>query len=412
MRASGLLCLVFSLLLGAIFGLLAEVITMKDGRVLKGRIVKETPDTIVLDTGGAKIRISRDEVESIRVPDEEKRYRQLVKELPPSNADDHLRFAEWCRKHNLPWLERYHRTMARKLSSKQNRKSTVHSSSSQKTQLKGNPNCPLCKGTGFVICPECKGTGKIKCHVCGGRGRVKVPCPFCKGKGLEICPECRGRGEVFLPNFGWVTCPKCRGTGKAKCRRCHGKGWVLRGCKICGTRGWVPCPRCRGKGKIECPRCSETSRDEEGGDEPRRVDGVGFLRKALVLLKCYREARFRDAPEEQVRILEEWQREFANRETLIQTTVKAFSVTETAIVIAVNIPSSLEEAFLRLSGEPLHSYHCRRTSFEFETTPSRWANPTIGEDVMVRVRLADKDDFKRGVLGTITEVLRCMGKGR
>ena len=191
MRVLGLLSMMLSLVLLAVFSLFAEVITMKDGRVLKGRIVKETADTIVLETGGGKVKISRDEVESIHVLDEEKRYRQLVKELPPTNADDHLRFAEWCRKHNLPWLERYHQMMARKLSCKQKRKGTVDSSSLQRTQLKGDPNCPLCKGTGFVICPECRGTGKIKCPVCGGRGRVKIPCPFCKGCLLYTSPSPR-----------------------------------------------------------------------------------------------------------------------------------------------------------------------------------------------------------------------------
>jgi len=89
-------------------------------------------------------------------------------------------------------------------------------------------DCPVCKGSGYVMCPKCKGTKVADCPQCNGRG-IRTLVDFGVGsfnkKGAlgamtksEQCITCRGTGKLDDS-----LCPQCDGNGVVDCPLCKGE---------------------------------------------------------------------------------------------------------------------------------------------------------------------------------------------
>jgi hypothetical protein len=196
----------------------ADVLTLKDGRVLEGRVVVSTDrDMLFRTTDGTVHKIRTSEIES---------HRRGSRTSPAIGSDF---------------------------------------------------RCEKCRDTGEVVCPDCGGSGRAACRSCGGEKHT--PCPACGGKhfwtrsyfpgkpprkpqmtmgsGRVKCRDCGGDGKLHVPRIGGglveADCPHCRRTGSVNCGKCFGRGWVP--CAFCGATGRdpdAPCPRCAAKGRIPC----------------------------------------------------------------------------------------------------------------------------------------------------------------
>lgn len=101
--------------------------------------------------------------------------------------------------------------------------------------------CRTCGGTGArpgtsPECPTCRGTGYVsrRARESGGFFSVSSPCPRCGGDGIDpeaACPACGGRGSEIRPRVMEVTIPP--GTGNGTVLRLRGQGGP-------GPRGAAP----------------------------------------------------------------------------------------------------------------------------------------------------------------------------
>ena len=86
----------------------AEV-TLVDGRVWEGVIVRETPDLVVLKTVGGEIEISRRGILKIDPkPTRLQRYEHKLAVLDKTSADQHYLLGLWCRRQRLVREAEYH----------------------------------------------------------------------------------------------------------------------------------------------------------------------------------------------------------------------------------------------------------------------------------------------------------------
>jgi hypothetical protein len=244
--------ILFVVVLGA--ALWAETVRLKDGRVLKGNIVRETKDAVVLGLAYGEIEIKRKDILKITKDDNEMEYEKKVKEKPPKTAEEHKKIGEWCREKGLHWLAKKHKAKAMELEKKEAKK----------------------EGR---LCQRCDGSGRIMCTSCGGKGKVKTPCTACGGwKGGEWkgrdgtghveCPLCNGRGNVWEKDKDGrpksTICPKCKGSRKIKCPECKGKGWISTKCKDCDGRRDLQCPDCGGRGFLAPAKQSDENSKSSG----------------------------------------------------------------------------------------------------------------------------------------------------
>ena len=84
-------------------------VTLLDGRVWEGVITRETKLTIVLETVGGEIEISRRGILRIdRKPTRQQRYQQKLAALEKTDPDQHYLLALWCRRQRLLREAEYH----------------------------------------------------------------------------------------------------------------------------------------------------------------------------------------------------------------------------------------------------------------------------------------------------------------
>ncbi len=100
MKRPRTILLTLGLLLALAPALSADRLRMKDGRVLEGRIVRETPQKIVLETRFGEIEVARGEVESI---ERGKTTREEFDERwrAARTADDFHALGLWCVEHKM-----------------------------------------------------------------------------------------------------------------------------------------------------------------------------------------------------------------------------------------------------------------------------------------------------------------------
>jgi hypothetical protein len=80
----------------------ADIVHLKEGGVLEGRIVKDAPDQITLETRMGVQQIDRSRITSIeKVKTAWEEYRERAVVLEPKDADGHYQLALWCRGKSL-----------------------------------------------------------------------------------------------------------------------------------------------------------------------------------------------------------------------------------------------------------------------------------------------------------------------
>lgn len=85
-----------ALLLGAL-GASADIVTLKDGRVLEGKVVEDDGKVLKLKMRKGTMALDRKDIESVQqkaTPEEE--YQERVKKLDPASAPENLELARWA----------------------------------------------------------------------------------------------------------------------------------------------------------------------------------------------------------------------------------------------------------------------------------------------------------------------------
>ena len=96
-------------LLGLQAALNAAEITLNDGRVWEGEIIRETETAVFLETIGGEIEVSREAIARIdRKPTRRQVYRMKRDRIDPDNPDQHYLLGLWARRNRLPREAEYH----------------------------------------------------------------------------------------------------------------------------------------------------------------------------------------------------------------------------------------------------------------------------------------------------------------
>jgi hypothetical protein len=178
----------------------ADVIHFVDGSRLEGKIVKETADMIVLDTGREQIpiqksvikRIERDAPEPQEQPKDEPEAEPGDEDSGDSEeqsgeeqelTEEQKKEAEAIKKAHKKWM-------------------------SDRKKIR----CTTCKGLGKVICPACKGSGRYQVREpYSGKLIRDEKCKTCDGNRLVICPKCEnGLNPKYAKRVFWEILPPSR----------------------------------------------------------------------------------------------------------------------------------------------------------------------------------------------------------
>ena len=255
--------------------LCADVVVLKSGRRIEGKVVQEG-ETVVIRVGTIKTSFPQSQVkEVIRKTPPREELAERRERLDPKDAGAHYELGLWCLDKKLP----------------------VRAEALFRDCMRIDPNHAAArKYLGFVqrdgkwvtLCRHCRGKGKADCERCGGRGQEKITCPKCDN-GRVPCTTCRARG--------YFTCKTCDGRGTLRCNACNGRGRVYCGyndwgniyyakCKACSGRGVVDCPQCIA-GKIDCKHC------KNGRSRCPACDGRGHTYERCAACEGERQVRCR-----------------------------------------------------------------------------------------------------------------------
>jgi hypothetical protein len=81
----------------------ADVVKMKDGRTLEGKVIKSDDKLVTLKMRLGEVILKRDEIESIvKGPTIVDEYKKRAAKLKADDADGHFKLALWCNENKLP----------------------------------------------------------------------------------------------------------------------------------------------------------------------------------------------------------------------------------------------------------------------------------------------------------------------
>jgi len=102
-------CVAAAALFVAIGPVRGAEVTLLDGRVWEGVIVRENKDTLVLETVGGEIEISRTAIKDIdRKPTRRELYQIKLDAIDRNDPDQHYLLGLWCRRQNMSREAEYH----------------------------------------------------------------------------------------------------------------------------------------------------------------------------------------------------------------------------------------------------------------------------------------------------------------
>ena len=261
-----------------------DIVYLKDGKEVRGRVVSEDAASVVVEktfgTIKTRERIMRMDVRRIeKGPDIKAILARKLSVLDKDDPEEVRVLIGWCRANG-------------ELAIAKNLEADLEERLHEKwLQLNRDNLCPHCRGEGKVECPDCGGKGRVlvTCEHCDGKGEVLFECEMCVvnettmhripeiGKPVVprsyysrkpddppiyarriICPKCAGSGRVTVETRRHtVICPVCGGTKEIVCPKCKGKAGEMVPCRECKGEGKikVKCRACDGKGLVRCPTC-------------------------------------------------------------------------------------------------------------------------------------------------------------
>lgn len=297
----------------------ADIIQLKDGKVIEGNIVGETKNDIMVESKGKSNIISTKDIKNIEREDklinndrtiyedginmieQAKEYKSKDKYFQAidffkkahkkiNKISDKTKYTRFKKEQLIEIennLEKINKEMEEKnlaiykekvISKEELKEINGHIEKGEiwfqeKVWIKPEQLCKKCNNTGKTTCNNCKGSGEknLKCTNCN---KGYITCSKCNGKGQYTCPECNGKCKFLISckqcgGQGRYTCNTCGGTGQRKqqCRACVGSGKVREYygsvetrviCYNCNGSGSVfePCTRCGAKGERICATCS------------------------------------------------------------------------------------------------------------------------------------------------------------
>lgn len=186
-----------------------------------------------------------------------------------------------------------------------------------KSMKMNDPNCPLCRGTGFYsqTCNMCAGAGQkydsqynyfVACFTCQRSGWISHSCgcyrSYQDSPSSAVCMACNSTGSYLVINQKQVKCTGCCGKGENLsniCRFCQGtkfhcesKNKIMRGKHTISKSIWYRLLYCFEEEledcKCLCKNCSGTGK-KETRVKCDRCKGKGYeFRTIWETVKCYR----------------------------------------------------------------------------------------------------------------------------
>lgn len=186
-----------------------DLIVMKSGGKMEGRIVDKSAGHVTLQLKSGKMRIAREQIESIK----------------PGNIEE-IQAGRTQAKVALQ------NAMALAYTN------TLRASFRARIDKLGGIELTAEGGVG-ELCDTCYGSGSEECEPCGARGFSVTDCRVCRNKKKSSCPYCNDARIVRHTGAGVLTLKSKPSKGQ-QCPTCGGDGVNIR----------VPCKRCSGTGKI------------------------------------------------------------------------------------------------------------------------------------------------------------------
>ena len=190
-----------------------DIIYMKDGSVIKGKIIKETEDYVEVEVrsrsgGRLSTKIARSKIRKIEYEDEEAKESPAPSGTPqPAAIERAVKLAEEAVEFYKAgdfdsFLDRTVKMMklTRDLPDFKKAYSVIEEALKKplpdllEREMKRQCNKVVHYKPFMRLCPTCKGAGKIE-RIVNGK-RKKITCPTCKGKGGVPCPTCAKRMKL------------------------------------------------------------------------------------------------------------------------------------------------------------------------------------------------------------------------
>ena len=236
-----------------------EVIILKTGRKITGKIISRTETSIQVEikVGKSKAEMtipveSIERIEEGRGLDEE--FQKKLSAIKPTDLDGYQALIVWCEKEGMKSQAQRVRVRLKKAEI-QFLKDKYPDSWCRPCKATGKLACSSCEGKGEKIepCPRCTGRGDVECRSCARKEKGALDCRRCGGagvyerfdasKGRKVktrCTTCSGKGKI--------ECPTCNGKQKSKCEDCKGKGGKASKCEACKGKKYDLCKPCESSG--------------------------------------------------------------------------------------------------------------------------------------------------------------------
>jgi hypothetical protein len=181
---------------------MADTIHLKNGSKLKGKIVEETDDSFILDTGKEKITVPKSDILYVgrdAPPEEPEKKPEKKKDKPEAKPED------------KPEAEQDEKEKEAEKARKKEEdaiKKALKKWMSDRKKIR----CKSCKGLGKKICPACKGSGKdVLREPYTGRVIRSETCKYCDGEKLVMCKKCEnGLSAKYAGKVFWDILPPKR----------------------------------------------------------------------------------------------------------------------------------------------------------------------------------------------------------
>lgn len=171
----------------------ADVIHFIDGTKLKGKIVHETKDMVVIDTGKERIPVQKSVI------------KRIERDSPPPQPDPKPTPAP------APKPKPVEEEQQELTEEQQEQADAIKKTLKKWMNDRKKIRCKTCKGAGKVICPACKGTGKdvLREPFTGRPIRIET-CKYCDGNKTVICKKCgNGLNKKYAEKVFWeILSPK------------------------------------------------------------------------------------------------------------------------------------------------------------------------------------------------------------
>lgn len=255
--------------------LTADVVLLKSGKSLEGKILSESAKELKIEVVFGKSRavmtLQLKEIEKItRGELSTEEFTRRLNALKPDDLKGYKELLAWC--HEKKMFDQEKMVLAKLPAVEiEARKKENPEKWCRLCDAVGKTPCKVCDGSGAISnpCSRCAGTGDgKKCVTCAGVEDSMLDCRRCGGAGTyerfdpvqgkkvkTRCRDCSGKGKIV--------CPICKGKKRSECKECSGNGKFPEKCEDCMGEKILTCKGCAGTG-ITVPKDAADPTQKQG----------------------------------------------------------------------------------------------------------------------------------------------------